>query len=302
MRTQESKEKFMTTGFTADVAVLGSGLMGSAVAKAMAAAGNRVIVWNRTLAKAEALKGNNIEVAPGAQAAFDAAPVVMTSVGNSDDVRAVFEQATSVAGHTLVNVTSGTSREAHSLAAWAKDNGAAYIDGAILAYPKHLGTDQGLVVFSGDKKAWDGISNLMQGVGNPRFVGENVGAAQTIDNCVAGAFNMAALVAMIESATVATDNGVSADELKYALSHVLGYFPGFVEEVVTNVAGDSHDTDQATLQVYGSAAQVVVKDLQDSGYNARMMNAVADALRVAMEAGLGDDAITAVQRIIRKHA
>jgi 3-hydroxyisobutyrate dehydrogenase-like beta-hydroxyacid dehydrogenase len=46
-----------------EVAVIGTGIIGSCVARRQAAAGRKVAVWNRTRAKAEALAGGRIVVA-----------------------------------------------------------------------------------------------------------------------------------------------------------------------------------------------------------------------------------------------
>ena len=46
-----------------DVAVLGTGIMGAAMARSIARAGHTVRAWNRTRAKAEPLAGHGIEVA-----------------------------------------------------------------------------------------------------------------------------------------------------------------------------------------------------------------------------------------------
>ena len=60
------------------VAVLGTGIMGSAMARNIAGAGHAVRAWNRTISRAQPLADDGIEVAPTATAAVEGADVVIT--------------------------------------------------------------------------------------------------------------------------------------------------------------------------------------------------------------------------------
>jgi len=76
------------------VAVIGLGAMGSRVARRLADAGNEVIVWNRTGAKAEEL---GLPVADTPAKAARGAEVVITMVANPEALRAVTEGDNGVA-------------------------------------------------------------------------------------------------------------------------------------------------------------------------------------------------------------
>jgi len=60
------------------VAVLGTGIMGSAMARNIAGAGHAVRAWNRTISRAQPLADDGIEIAPTATAAVERADVVIT--------------------------------------------------------------------------------------------------------------------------------------------------------------------------------------------------------------------------------
>lgn len=76
------------------VAVIGLGAMGSRVARRLAGAGNEVVVWNRTRAKAEEL---GLPVADTPAEAARGAEVAITMVANPDALRAVTEGEDGVA-------------------------------------------------------------------------------------------------------------------------------------------------------------------------------------------------------------
>ena len=63
-----------------EVSVIGLGVMGSALARALLSNGHRVTVWNRTSAKAEPLVRDGAVLAPGAASAVSASPVVLVCI------------------------------------------------------------------------------------------------------------------------------------------------------------------------------------------------------------------------------
>ncbi|MGW1275199.1 NAD(P)-binding domain-containing protein, partial [Streptomyces sp. NPDC002491] len=60
------------------VSVLGTGIMGAAMARSIARAGHTVRVWNRTRAKAEPLAADRVHVAASPAEAVEGADVVLT--------------------------------------------------------------------------------------------------------------------------------------------------------------------------------------------------------------------------------
>ena len=92
----------------------------------------------------------------GAQAArtfaeaLVASPVVLFCIDNYASTRALLEAevpAGHLAGRTIVNLTTGTPREADELSVWVGAEGARYLDGAILCGPNEIGTKGGEIFF-----------------------------------------------------------------------------------------------------------------------------------------------------------
>jgi len=73
------------------VAVIGTGTMGSAMARRIRSAGYELVIWNRDRAKAEALAEEiEITIAPTAAAAAASAPIIITSLANDAALNAVY--------------------------------------------------------------------------------------------------------------------------------------------------------------------------------------------------------------------
>src|SRR3954454_19241609 len=73
------------------VALLGTGIMGAAMARNLLAAGLDLRAWNRTRAKAEAVDG--LKVAGTPAEAAEGADVIITMLNDGEDVRQAMEPA-----------------------------------------------------------------------------------------------------------------------------------------------------------------------------------------------------------------
>lgn len=126
-----------------EITCVGLGLMGSALARAMLAAGHRITVWNRSPGKAGGLVGLGAREARSFAEALAASPVVMIcidSYASTRDLLAAADALPHLAGLVVVQLSTGTPREAGELSAWGGARGARYLDGAILCGPDDIGT------------------------------------------------------------------------------------------------------------------------------------------------------------------
>ena len=168
-----------------ELTCIGLGLMGRALARAMLAAGHRITVWNRTPGKAGAQAALGAEEARSFAGALAASPVTLICIDSYASARALLETeglAEQLVGRTLVNLTTGTPREAEVLSAWVAARGARYLDGAILCGPTEIGSRTGEVLLSGDALAWQVAGPLLTCLaGKVRNVGQAVGAAAALD-------------------------------------------------------------------------------------------------------------------------
>ncbi|MBS7702162.1 NAD(P)-dependent oxidoreductase [Chelatococcus asaccharovorans] len=119
------------------IAFLGLGVMGSPMARHLAAKGHEVTVYNRTAAKAEAwvaANGGRFGRTPAEAAAGQ--DIVMSCVGNDDDLRAIILGAEGAftamkAGAILVDHTTASADVAREIAAKAGEKGIGFIDAPV---------------------------------------------------------------------------------------------------------------------------------------------------------------------------
>jgi 3-hydroxyisobutyrate dehydrogenase len=143
-----------------DVAFLGLGVMGYPMAGHLAAAGHRVTVYNRTVAKAaQWVAEHGGKSGPTPADAARGAEFVFACVGNDDDLRAVTlgasgAFATMKPGAIFVDHTTASAAVARELAASASAAGLAFVDAPVSG--GNLGAVNGAltVMCGGDEAAF----------------------------------------------------------------------------------------------------------------------------------------------------
>lgn len=119
------------------VAFIGMGVMGSPMARHLAAAGHRVTVYNRTTATAQAwVEANGGSAAASPAEAAAGKDVVFMCVGNDEDVRAVTlgsegTLAGMASGSVLVDHTTASATVARELSTCASGLGIGFVDAPV---------------------------------------------------------------------------------------------------------------------------------------------------------------------------
>lgn len=174
------------------VSLLGLGAMGSALASAFMRAGYETTVWNRTPSKATPLTRDGAFLASSPAACFDASPLVIICLLDKTSVEETLRTipASSFAGKTIVNTTNGTPAHAREtltlITSFTTANPPStfkYIQAAIMAVPPMIGHPESgsLLLYSGDKHAFEHVSAALSILGTPRFLDADVGTAPLVD-------------------------------------------------------------------------------------------------------------------------
>jgi 3-hydroxyisobutyrate dehydrogenase-like beta-hydroxyacid dehydrogenase len=236
---------------TADaITVLGLGSMGRALAARFAAAGHSTTAWNRTPGR----EVPGADVVSTVEEAVAASPLVVACLLDDDAVHQVLDPvAGTLAGRTLVNLTTSTPAQARARAEWAAGHGVDYLDGGILAAPEMLGEPGIFVLYSGSPTAFALGEKAFAVLGEARYLGEDPGRAALFDLALlsamyttfAGYFHAAALVA---------GDGVPATELTPLVStwltSVTGLFPAFAADIDAGTYDDSTANMEMQVRSY----------------------------------------------------
>ena len=196
-------------------ALLGTGLLGSAIAEAAAKRGDSVSVWNRTIDKARALEEFGIRVAATPADAVRGAELVrlvLKDDASVDDVVAALRPGLSP---TAIIVDHTTTLPALTLDRAMRLNaeGVRYLHCPVFMGPAGARKQEGTVLASGPRDLFDAVKDDLSRMGQRlEYLGERFDIAAVFKLCGnAYTIGIAAIVADVFS--IATGGGVAPHEL-----------------------------------------------------------------------------------------
>ncbi len=280
-----------------DITVIGLGLMGAALARAMQRAGHDLTVWNRSPAKMQPFIDDGVAAAPDIVSAIAASPVVLICIDNYAATNTMLQSDDIVpllTGRTVVQLSTGTPKEAREASDWMTARDVTYLDGAILAGPKSIGTDVAQILLSGDETAYERAGNLLECLGGTvRYLGTNVRAASALDlawltTCY-GRF-----IAIIHAASLCKSEDVGVDDF-------ISLFPDNpdIQHYAKVIHEGSFHECTATLQVWGAALQRIQQQGVDANINTQIPDFVASFFKKAVDAGYGEENVMALVKVLQ---
>lgn len=282
------------------IAVLGTGRMGSALARALLGAEHAVTVWNRTPSRAEPLAALGAGIAPSVAAAVAAASIIIVNVSDYEASAALLRAegiVSGLAGKLVVELTSGTPQDARAVAAWAAEQGAGYLDGAILATPDFIGKEGGTILFAGPGQAFEAGKPLFAALGgNIRHVGEDAGLANALDSALLGLM-WGAMFGTLTATAVCRAEGVAPGTLAALWQATAPVIDGLVADIIKRADTGRLAADEesfTSIAIHYRAFEHLVDVIEARGIDRALVTGQEALFRRAIAAGQGQDDFAAL--------
>ncbi|MFJ4525517.1 NAD(P)-dependent oxidoreductase [Streptomyces sp. NPDC088810] len=194
------------------VSVLGTGIMGAAMARNLVRAGHTVRVWNRTRAKAEPLAADGAHIAGTPAEAVEGADAVLTMLYDGPATLDVMREAAPAlrSGAAWVQSTTAGLEDIGDLAGFARDHDLVFFDAPVLGTRQPAEAGRLLVLAAGPSGHRAAVTPVFDAVGaRTVWTGED-GAAGTATRLklVANSWVLAATAATGEVLALAQALGV----------------------------------------------------------------------------------------------
>jgi 3-hydroxyisobutyrate dehydrogenase-like beta-hydroxyacid dehydrogenase len=280
------------------VTVIGTGVMGSALARALAGAGHEVRAWNRTPSRALPLAAAGVTIADGLlDAVRGSDPVIMCVSNQAAAAELLADPALTdlLRGRTLVQMTTGTPADGRRNAAWAEPLGIGYVDAAILAYPREIGTPDAEIFYCGPAARPDTapeLGPLLGALGTVHYLGDDAGRAAVVDAALI-AFFYGTMAGLVQCVNLATAEGVPIGDL---LPISGPFFSRFIANAVTEtgerLTERRYGEPQSSLDTHlGGIDLLVLGASREAGIDTAVVTAIRDSFAQAVAAGHGAEDI-----------
>ncbi|MEU4041989.1 NAD(P)-dependent oxidoreductase [Streptomyces antibioticus] len=281
---------------TITVSVLGTGIMGAAMARNLARAGHTVRAWNRTCAKAEPLAADGVAVAATPADAVRDADVVLTMLYDGPAALEVMREAAPALRRGAVWVQSTTAgvEAIGDLADFAAEHGLVFFDAPVLGTRQPAEDGLLTVLAAGPPAHRDAVAPVFDAVG-----------ARTVWTGEDGSEGSATRLKLVANSWVLAATAAAGEVL--ALSQALGVDPeaffgliaggpldmGYLRAKTGLVLDERLLPAQFAVTTAAKDARLIVEAGRDHGVRLDVASATADRLERAAAQGHGDEDMAA---------
>jgi 3-hydroxyisobutyrate dehydrogenase len=278
------------------VAVIGTGIMGSAMARNLLSDGMEVRAWNRSREKAEPLKEDGAEIAGSPADAARGADFLLTMLADADVIEEAIDgdvlSALAEGGVWLQMSTVGEEGNGR-LAEMANEHGVAFLDAPVLGTKQPAEQGQLVVLASGPEEVRERSERVFDAVGSKTVWLGEAGAGSrlklVINNWIVGLLGVLA-------ETVAFANSIGVDPSKFLETIEGGPLGLPYAQLKGNmmVEEDFPTSFSARLARKDTALVLAAAEVQD--LRMPIAQAVAARFDEAIQAGHGEEDMAAVYR------
>ncbi|MEU3294876.1 NAD(P)-dependent oxidoreductase [Streptomyces longwoodensis] len=278
------------------VSVLGTGIMGAAMARNLARAGHTVRAWNRSRAKAEPLAADGVTVAGTPAEAVTDADVVLTMLYDGPAVLDVMRQAAPALreGAAWVQSTTVGVEAIADLAGFAREHALVFFDAPVLGTRQPAEAGELLVLAAGPEEGRAAVAPVLNAVGaRTVWTGEDgAEAGATRLKLVANSWVIAATAALGEVLALARGLGV---EPQHFFDAIAGgpLDMGYLRAKSSLILHDQLTPPQFAVDTAAKDARLIVRAGEKSGVRLDVAEAAARRLERAAAQGHADEDMAA---------
>ncbi|ALD21072.1 NAD(P)-dependent oxidoreductase [Hymenobacter sp. DG25A] len=290
----------------AQLALLGLGHMGQAMAANLLQAGHQLTVYNRTTEKTEPLVALGAQLAASPAEAVKQAEVVFTMVTGDTALQSLalgidgFLPAM-VPGSIHASCSTVAPATNQMLARLHEEHGTTLVAAPVFGKPDAVAAANLWVCVSGPAAAKSRLAPLWPAISQGQYdVGEDPGAASTVKLC--GNFMLgAAIEAMAEAFTLAEKSGVSRQQIYEIMTGTIFNSPIY-KSYGHMVATEDYKPLGAAPHILRKDLDLVMQEAQDHGVPMPIANIVLNHLTTTVARTAGDEDWTSFARRVSEEA
>jgi len=283
------------------VTVIGLGSMGAAIARALLAKGFHVTVWNRDTAKAAPLTAQGAVPGTNLAAAIAASPLLVICVSDYKVTQSIFStiDAAVLHGKTIVQLSTGTPKEAGEFDAWVKQYGGTSLNGDIMAWPRQIGTSEATITVAGAGPAFKQYELALQALaGTVNHVGEEPGASAVLFNAVL-AYLAGSWIGFCHGALICENAGLRADAFGTLIANISPILATESIHMGEVIQQGRFSEPESTIHTTAIDLHLLAQHSKEAGISSALPVFAANLFQRAVDAGYGGEEHAAIIKVMR---
>ncbi|WP_433478823.1 NAD(P)-dependent oxidoreductase [Spirillospora sp. CA-142024] len=280
------------------VAVLGTGIMGAAMARNLLKNGHRVAVWNRTRSRAEPVAVDGAAVADSPADAVGDAEVVITMTNDAETALSVMADASSAvrAGQVWAQMGTVGVADVPALAGFAAEHGLTFVDSPVQGTRQPAEQGRLMVLAAGPQDARKILEPVFGAVGSRTIWLDEDGASGAGTRLKLAAVSYAISLTSVVAESVALAEGLGLDPAR--LGEVLTGGPldsPYLQIKMKAMLARDFEPSFAVRNAEKNT-RLIHESAEAAGIRVDVNDAAGERFRRVMEQGHGDEDMAATYR------
>ena len=280
-----------------EVSVIGLGAMGSGIARTLIEGGCKVSVWNRSRAKVDDLVAVGAIGCNEPKEALDANTIVIVCVSDYAVWRHIIQEH-SLASHfedtCIIQLTTGTIDDVQTHASLIQDNRGRLVEGAVMCYPRNLGTDEAALLLSGAPNVVEECTPILSILDeNWKSLGEDINQPSVLSRSLMSGLT-GALMGLVNGAAICRAGGVSLDVFMKFNEGTNSILLAEQKRLIEAIRDGRTEENEASIKAWREGNQALNSVAASLGTNLTLQNSIQAVFQEGKRRGLDEHDLSAL--------
>lgn len=281
------------------IGLMGTGLMGQAMAKTLAATDLSIMAYNRTAEKLTPLKEVGIETTTSPQNLVSACDGIMVMLSDATAITETLlssETAKALSGRTVIQMGTIAPRETREFTDKIKAQGGDYLEAPVLGSIPQAQSGTLQIMVGGSQAQFNQWSPILSHLGEPFLVGDvgkaaalKLGLNQLIVS-LTGAFSL--------SLSFIKKEGVDVETFMSVLRESALYAPTF-DKKLNRMNDHNYSNPNFPTKHLLKDTRLFLEEAKTEGLTVSSLQGMETILEAALELGLGDQDYSALFEVVK---
>jgi 3-hydroxyisobutyrate dehydrogenase-like beta-hydroxyacid dehydrogenase len=282
------------------VSVIGLGAMGSGIARTLIDSGCRVSVWNRSRDKVDQLVSLGAAPCSDPKEALEASAFTVVCLASYSAWMQIIEDhqlQTRFNGTCIIQLTGGNIEEVEDHAAFIEKQGGRIADGAVMCFPRQLGTEAASLLVAGPAEILTDCDPFLQMLA-PTWtnLGEDIKQPSVMSRALTAGF-IASLVGFVNGVAICQAGGISLDFYMEHVDKANAFLPAEKRRLIEAIRDDETEVTQASMKTWAEGHQTVHSVAGTLGTQLLLQDTLKEVFAKGLQMGLGEHDLAALVKV-----
>ena len=271
--------------------------MGSGIARSLIEGGCTVSVWNRSRAKVDDLVAVGAIGCNEPREALDANTLVIVCVSDYAVWRHIIQEhslASYFEDTCIIQLTTGTIDDVQTHASLIHNNGGRLVEGAVMCYPRNLGTDEAALLLSGAPNVLEECAPILSTLDeNWKSLGEDINQPSVLSRSLMSGLT-GALMGLVNGAAICRAGGVSLDVFMKFNEGTNSILLAEQKRLIEAIRDGRTEENEASIKAFREGNQALNSVAASLGTNLTLQNSIQAVFQEGQRRGLDDHDLSAL--------